>query len=133
MSTRPSEPMRAGTGSSLRCGLSRRRRCARRRLGTTLGRLRPLLRLGARRGLLGRLANLGLRPQAGVAEEARDAVARRRTHLEPMLDALALEHHALLVAALEHRIVGADLLDEAAIAGIAGIRDHDRVKRALLR
>src|SRR5436190_22676920 len=122
MSTRRSEPMGAGLVSGLRRGLGRRGGCARRRLGTALGRLRPLLRLGARRGLLGRLANLGLRPQASIAEEARDAVARHRTHLEPMLDALVLEHHALLVAALEHRIVGADLLDEAAVARIAGIR-----------
>src|SRR5712692_36480 len=132
MSTRRPEPMyRACSG--WRGGLGGWRRCARCRLGAALGCLRPLLRLGARRRLLGRLANLGLRPQSGIAQEARHPIARRRTHLEPVLDALALQHHALLVAALEHGIVGAEFLDEAAVARTPGVRHHDRIERTLLR
>src|SRR5215468_625089 len=131
ISKRRSEPISAA-GLSLRRGLGRRRRGTRRRLGAALPRLGPLLCLDPWRGFLRRLADLGLRPQAGIAEEARHPIARRRAHLEPMLDTLALEHHALLMAAIEHGIVSADLLDEAAVAGIAGIRDHDRIERALL-
>src|SRR5579864_9474126 len=49
-----------------------------------------------------------------------------------MLDALGLQHHALLVATIKHRVVGAELFDEAAVARTARVRHHDGVERPLL-
>jgi len=76
--------------------------------------------------------NLRLRHEAGVAEEAGDAVGRQGADAEPMLDALFLEDEPIGVALVEHRVVGADPLDEAPVARAARIRDDDAVERALL-
>jgi hypothetical protein len=50
-----------------------------------------------------------------------------------MLDALGLHHQPLGMPAVEHRIVGAELLDEAAVARAARIRHHNAVEGALFR
>src|SRR5262249_13149463 len=57
---------------------------------------------------------------AGSIEEAEHTVGGLRANAEPMLDALLDELHALAVLGQE-RIVGADLLDIAAVAGALGI------------
>ena len=102
------------------------RRCrAGGRAGGFLGRLRALLRLGFRRRFDRRLADRRLLDQAGIAEEARDPVGRQRADPEPMLDPLVLQGHAVGMAAIEHRIVGAELLDKAAVARAARIGDDD--------
>ena len=58
--------------------------------------------------------------EAGGVEEAEHAVGRLRAHRQPMLDPLGLERDALLVALGQDRIVGADDLDEAAVARASG-------------
>src|SRR5215469_15899368 len=112
------------------------------RLGLGFGRLArrrgvalagfQLLALGAWHRPLRRLADLGPFHHAGVGEEQRHAFGRQRAHLDPMLDALAFQHDAVLVSLVEHRVVGAELLDEAAVARAARIRHHDRIEGALL-
>src|SRR6185295_9306471 len=47
-------------------------------------------------------------------------------------DALLVERHALLAFARQHRVVGPDFLNEAAVARAARVGDHDVVERALL-
>src|SRR3546814_7897412 len=49
-----------------------------------------------------------------------------------MLDALAVKDHAIGGVLLQHRVVGADLLDEAAVARAGRLGDDDPVERALL-
>src|SRR6185312_5883083 len=51
---------------------------------------------------------------------------------EPFGDAFDLQHDAIRVVLLEQRIVGADLLDEAAVAGRVAVGHDDRVVGALL-
>src|SRR5215831_1989291 len=80
------------------------------------------LRLGGR--FLRRLAVLRFCGDAGIAEETRDPVARQGADAEPMLDAVFLQGHALGMAAVEHRVVGAELFDEAAVARAARVGDN---------
>src|SRR5258708_10771410 len=49
-----------------------------------------------------------------------------------MLDALLLEDEAADMVLAQHRVIGADLLDEAAVARAARVGDDDRVEGALL-
>jgi hypothetical protein len=82
-------------------------------------RIRTLF--GALLGLLAGLALLrviagGTLLDAGGVEEAGDAIGRLRTDRQPMLGAIGVEHDALGVVLGEQRVVGADLLDEGAIA-----------------
>src|SRR6185437_1563384 len=103
------------------------RRFARRRLAGRCRRLGALLRLG-----LGRLAILRLGREPGIAEEALHPLARQVADLQPMLDALGLQHDALGMPLVEHRVVGAELLDEAAVARAVRIRNDDAVEGPLL-
>src|SRR5690606_14518488 len=80
-----------------------------------------LLRVVARRAL----------QEALLVEEAGHAVGRRRALREPRLGLLHVEHDAL-GALGQQRVVGADLLDEAAVARRARVGDDDAVERALL-
>ena len=48
-----------------------------------------------------------------------------RTNPEPMLDALFLQGDPIGVAALQHRVVGAELFDEPPVAWAARIGDDD--------
>src|SRR5690606_19110946 len=87
-------------------------------------------------GLLARLGTFGVVTrralgEAGAIEEAQHAVGGLGPDAQPMLDALGDERHALAVVG-EHRIVAADLLDEAAVARRTGVGDHDMVVGALL-
>ena len=63
--------------------------------------------------------------QPGVAEELGDPVRRLGADLEPMRDALPSSVMRSACAAVEQRVVGAELLDEAAVARAARIGDHD--------
>ncbi len=45
--------------------------------------------------------------------------------VEPMLDALVVQRDARCVVLAEHRVPGAELLDEAAVAGRAGVGNDD--------
>ena len=47
-----------------------------------------------------------------------------------MLGPVFVDHDPLRVIFLQHGVVGADALDEAAVAGTAGIGDHDTIERA---
>src|SRR5581483_5022939 len=76
-------------------------------------RSRPLLRLLARNRLL-RIVARGALGEAGGIEETEHAVGRLGALRQPVLNALGVERHALLVALRQDRIVGADDLDEAA-------------------
>src|SRR5579863_162108 len=98
-----------------------------------LGRgLRLFLRLLPRLRLFRVVRHRRLRRDAGLAEEARDALARQRADAEPMRDPLGFEGHAIGMRAVEHRVVGAELFDEAAVARAARIRDDDAVIGPLL-
>src|SRR5471032_2076230 len=149
MRTRPRTPCGAATtpsrtrsplikqspsgGSSLRSRLSRRGR----RSGSSSGcrgsfRLHALLRLGAGLVLLGLLATLARLHQLGVRQELGNAVRRTGADLEPVRDALLVHGQARRVLARQQRVVGAQLLDEAAIAWAARVGDDDVVERPLL-
>src|SRR5471030_1267535 len=150
MRTRPRTPCGAATTPSRTrsplikqspsgsCSLRRRSLSRRgRRSGSSSGcrgsfRLHALLRLGARQGLLGLLAALARLHQLGVRQELGNAVRRAGADLEPVSDALLLHGQALLVLARQQRVVGAQLLDEAAIAWAARVGDDDVVERPLL-
>src|SRR5471030_778209 len=118
---------------SLRSSLSRRGR----RSGSSSGcrgsfRLHALLRLGAGQALLCLLATLARLHQLGVRQELGDAVRRAGADLEPVSDALLLHGQTLLVLSRQQRVVGAQLLDEAAVARAARVGDDDVVERPLL-
>ena len=70
--------------------------------------------------------------KAGSVEEAQDAVGRLGALLQPGGDLLVVEHHAGRIVLGLHRVVDADLVDEAAVAGGAGVGDDDAVVGALL-
>src|SRR5690606_30639477 len=70
--------------------------------------------------------------EARRIEEARDAIRRLGADREPMLAALDVELHPIWVVLLQHRIIGANLLDVAAIAWRRAVGDHDVVIGALL-
>ena len=91
----------AGCFSGLRRGFG----CRRFALEALLAGLR-LLRVVARLAL----------QEAGLVEEAGDAVGRLRADGQPMLGAVEVELHAVGVVLRQHRIVRADLLDVAAVA-----------------
>lgn len=71
-------------------------------------------------GLVGIVAGLALQ-DIGCVEEASNAVCRLRPNGQPMLDALGVEFYAILGILWQHRVIGADALDVAAITGGAGI------------
>src|SRR3546814_302636 len=94
--------------------------------------------LGALLGLLAGLALLRVAAgrafhQAGLIEEAKDAVRRLSADRQPMLGAISVDLHALFAVAGKQRIVAADALDELAVARIARIGDDDLVVGTLLR
>src|SRR5262249_27943631 len=99
--------------------------------GGLCGLLRAGLRLGLRRRFLWRFVVLRFGGDARVAKEARDGVARQGAAPEPMLDAILFQRHALGMAAVEHRVVGAQLFDKAAVARAARVGDDDRIERPL--
>src|SRR5689334_12671045 len=96
------------------------------------GFLRALLCLGFRGRFDWRLARRRLLDYASVAEEFRHSLGRQRADPEPMPDALLLQGHAVGVIALQHWIVGAELLDKPPVARTARVGDHDRIERPLL-
>src|SRR6185436_17561364 len=66
-------------------------------------------------------------------QETGDAVGRLGALGDPGLDRFQLQGHARGRAVLgQQRVVGADLLDEAAVAGRVAVGDDDRVVGALL-
>src|SRR6478672_5899083 len=93
--------------------------------------LETLLGLLARLSLLRVVARRTLADAGGI-EEAQDSVRGLGSHSKPMLDAVRVELHALGRILCQERIVGADLLDEAAITSVAAVGDNDPVIRALL-
>src|SRR5205823_867986 len=88
------------------------------------------LRLGCR--FERRLADRRLADEPRIAEEAGDPFGRLGADPEPVLQALFLERHPIGMAALEHRVVGAELFDKAPVARAARVGDDDRVERPLL-
>src|SRR6185437_10473693 len=90
--------------------------------------LRLLLRLG-----LFRVVLLKRLYQARIGEEAMHAIGRGRALRHPFLCLFEVELEAIGMILRQQWIVEADLLDKAAIAGAARIRNHDVVVRALLR
>src|SRR5690606_8291155 len=64
-------------------------------------------------------------------EIAGDAVGRLSAFGDPGLGLFDVDDEALLVILGEQRVVGADLLDEAAIAGRTRVGDDDVVVRAV--
>src|ERR671912_53703 len=126
MRTRPRTPCGAATTPS-------RTRAAFIRGGTgSGGRLHALLRLGARLRLLGLVAAFARLHHLGLRQELGDAVRRLSADLQPMRDALLVERDALSVLARQQGVVGAELLDEAAIARAARIGHDDVEERPLL-
>src|SRR6516165_9145854 len=97
------------------------------------GGLQPFLRsrLGPRldRGILDRR----LFDQSSITEKAGDPIGRQRAGAEPMLDALCLQRDPIGVRPVEHRVVGPELFDKAAVTRAARIRDDDAVIGALFR
>src|SRR6185312_11611510 len=103
----------------------------RRRRGRARRRGFALLRLFTRRRAFRRLADFRLRAQTRFAEEARDALARQGADAEPMLDPLGPELHPLGIVLLQHRVIGAELLDEAPVARASAVRHHDLIEGPL--
>ena len=68
---------------------------------------------------------------SGGIEESKHAVRRLGADRQPMRNAIGVELHPLGRILGQQRIVGADLLDEAAVARIAAVGDHDAVIRTL--
>src|SRR5690606_23721472 len=97
-----------------------------------LGSLGALLRLLARQVLLGMARDAARRHQVVGGKEARHAVARQRADRQPVLGALDVQHQALGMVLRHHRVVVADVLDEAAVARAARVGDDDAVVGALL-
>src|SRR5579859_1525016 len=104
----------------------------RRGVGLGSGLLGALLGLRLRRRLGQRLGAGLLGDQVGVGQEALDTVRRRGADRQPMLQTLGLQHQALRMILLDHRVVGADPLDETAVARAARVGDDDAVERPLL-
>jgi hypothetical protein len=71
------------------------------------------------------------RPDRGRSDEAGNRLGELGAALLPIADAVERQAQALL-AFPGDRVVEADSLDEAAVASIARIRNHDIEKRALL-
>ena len=90
-----------------------------------------LLRLLLRLGLL-RIVPLERLEHARIGEEAMHAVRRGGALRNPSLRLVEIELDAVGVILGQQRIVEADLLDEAAVARKARIRDDDRIMRPLL-
>ena len=90
-----------------------------------------LLGLFARLGLLRVVARRALLDAGGI-EEAQDAVRRLGADAQPVRDAVGVELHALGQILRQQRIVGADLLDEAAVTRVAAVGHDDAVIGALL-
>src|SRR5947207_5428385 len=102
------------------------------RAGSLFGFLRASLRLGLGRRFGRRLSNRGLFDESGIAEETRHPVARLCPDPEPMLDPLFLQCDAIGMAAVEHRVIGAEFFDKTPIARAARVGDDDRIERPLL-
>ena len=83
-----------------------------------------LLRLVRRCALVG---------QAGGPEEPRHPVGRQGADAEPMPDPLFLQDDPVRMVFRQHRVVGADTLDEAAVAGHPRIGHDNAVEGALFR
>jgi hypothetical protein len=81
---------------------------------------------------LGRVVAVGPLHEAFLGQEARDAVGRLGALLDPGFDRFQLQGDADRIVLLEERVVGADLLDETAVAGRVAVSDDDRVVGALL-
>src|SRR5688572_19570075 len=96
-------------------------------LGLGLGAFGRLL---AGQRLLGVAARRTLEHAGGI-EETQHAIGRLRPDSQPMLGALGEQVHALAGIG-QLRIIGADLLDEAAVPRRAGVGDDDIVVGALL-
>jgi hypothetical protein len=90
-----------------------------------------LLGLLARLTLVGVVAR-GALADAGGIEEAQHAVRRLCADAQPMRNAVGIELDALGRILRQQRIVDADLLDEAAVSGVAAVGHNDPVIRALL-
>src|SRR5690606_20023445 len=71
--------------------------------------------------------------EAGIIQEAGNAVRRQRANREPVLRTLEIKGHALGIVLRQQRVERADLFDEATIAGAARIGNHDAIEGALLR
>ena len=74
----------------------------------------------------------GIGPRPALPRKRATRSVASAPWLEPMLDALGLQADAVLVFGRQHRVVAAQLLDEAAVARAAAVGDHDVVVRALL-
>src|SRR5690606_21439753 len=124
------------------CGLLDHRLLGGRFLGRSLGGFLGLgglggALLGTLLGLVARLALLrvvlrrALLDPRGI-EEAGDAVGRLRADADPVARTVLVELHAARIVLGEQRIVGADLLQIAAVAGRTAVGHHDAVIRTLL-
>ena len=102
-----------------------------RRIGLRLASLGALLGLLTGLRLLRVVARRTLAEARGV-EEAQHTIGRLGADGQPVRDAVGVELHTLGRILRQQRIVGADLLDEAAIAGCAAVGDDDAVIGPLL-
>src|SRR5690606_29995303 len=91
---------------------------------------KTLLSLLARLSLL-RVVTLRTLGNASLDEEAQNAVGRLCTLGDPVLDALFVQNDAVCILG-EHRVPGAQLFQETAIARCAGVSENDVVEGTLL-
>ena len=80
--------------------------------------------------LFGLLIDHRLLSHTGVSQEAGDTVGWQSANAHPVLDAFILEHQPFGMVLGDHRVVGANLFDKAAIAGAAGIGDNEVIEGA---
>ena len=80
--------------------------------------------------LLGLLVDHRCGNQIDCGQEAGNPVRWGRADAEPILDPLLIEVEAFRVILGNHRVVGADTLNEAAITRTARIGNNDTVVRA---
>src|SRR5580704_8193429 len=82
-------------------------------------------------GRRGRLGFLRLVLGHVLLEEGLASLRRQRADALPVLDPARPQDHAV-VGVRDHRVVGAQLFDDAAVARLARVDGHDAEKRAVL-
>ena len=90
-----------------------------------------LLFLSARQGFFRLHGNGGLVANTRLVQEERDATRGLGTASHPMLRPLCTDVHALLLVC-QQRVVGANFFNEASVARLSLVGDHDAIKGFLV-
>ena len=78
--------------------------------------------------LLGLIVNHRFLAHAGVGQETGDTVCWQRAYAHPVFNAFIFKHQSFGMVLGDHRVVGANLFDKAAIARAAGIGNNEVIE-----